>query len=208
MRVRDDELDAAQTAPRQLAQKVEPEGLGLRRADRQAQYLAPAIVVNTNCDDHRDRDDTTVAARLQVGRVQPDIGPFALKGPVEEGRDLAVDLGTQTADLALGDAGHAHGLNQFVDRAGRDALDIGFLDHRRQRLFGHPARLEKPGEVAPLAQLWDAQFDRPGTGLPIAVAIPVAPGDPIGAAFAECRPGQALDLQLHQAMRGKADHLA
>ncbi len=65
MGVRDDELDAAQAAPRQLAQKVGPEGLGLRRADRQAQYLAPAVAVDADRDDHRDRDDATVAARLQ-----------------------------------------------------------------------------------------------------------------------------------------------
>src|SRR5882672_4434153 len=57
---------------------------------RQAQHLAPAVAIDADRDDHRDRDDTTVAARLHIGRVQPDIGPFALEGPVEEGRDLAV----------------------------------------------------------------------------------------------------------------------
>jgi len=36
MSVRDDELDAAQTPPGELAQEVSPEGLGLRGADRQA----------------------------------------------------------------------------------------------------------------------------------------------------------------------------
>src|SRR6266481_5899091 len=70
------------------------------------------------------------------------------------------------------------------------------------------ARLEEAREVAALAQLRDAQLHRPGAGFPIAVAIPVAVGDPIGGAFAVRRAGQALDLQLHQAMRGKADHLA
>ena len=78
MGIRDDELDAAQTAPRELAQEVSPEGLGLRRADRQAQHLAPAIVIDPDRDDHRDRDDATIAARLHIGRVQPDIRPLAL----------------------------------------------------------------------------------------------------------------------------------
>src|SRR5207253_4204066 len=108
MGIRDDELDAAQTAPGELAQEVGPEGLGFRRADRQAQHLAPAIAIDADRDDHRDRDDVAVAARLHIGRIQPDIGPFAFKRTVEKGRDLAVDLGTQPADLALGDAGHAH----------------------------------------------------------------------------------------------------
>src|ERR1700719_4524476 len=47
-----------------------------------------AVAIDPDRDDHRDRDDTTVAARLHIGRVQPDIGPLALQGPVEEGCDL------------------------------------------------------------------------------------------------------------------------
>src|SRR5438874_10401190 len=87
-------------------------------------------------DDHRDRDDVAVAARLHIGRIQPDIGPLAFERTVEEGRDLAVDLAAQPRYLALGDAGHAHRTDQLVDRAGRHALDIGLLDHRGQRLLG------------------------------------------------------------------------
>src|SRR5260370_357852 len=70
-------------------------GLGLRGDDRQAQHLAPAGAVDADCDDHRDRDDVAVAARLHIGRIQPDIGPFTLQGPIEEGCDLAVDLAAQ-----------------------------------------------------------------------------------------------------------------
>src|SRR5882672_1531600 len=84
MGIRDDELDAAQTAPGKFAQKVGPEGLGLRRADRQAQHLAPAIAIDADRDDHRDRDDVAVAARLHIGRIQPDIGPLALERTVEK----------------------------------------------------------------------------------------------------------------------------
>ena len=79
---------------------------------------------------------------------------------------LLVDLLAQPADLALGDAAHAHRLDQIVDRAGRDALDVGLLDHRGQRLLGHAPRLQEAGEVAALAQLGDAQLDRPGARLP------------------------------------------
>src|ERR1700694_280714 len=98
----------------------------------------------------------SVAARLHIGRVQPDIGPFAFERTVEKGRDLAVDLAAQPADLALGDAGHAHRLDQLVDRARGDALDVGFLDHRGERLLRHPAWLQEAWEVAALAQFWDA----------------------------------------------------
>ena len=64
MGIRDDELDAAQTPPGEFAQEVGPEGLGFRRADGQAQHLAPAVAVDADRDDHRDRDDVAVAARF------------------------------------------------------------------------------------------------------------------------------------------------
>src|SRR4029077_14733416 len=87
------------------------------------------------------------ATHLHIRRVEPDIGPVAFERPGEEGFDLVVDLRAQPADLALRHARCAHRLDEIVDRAGRDALDIGFLDHRRQRLLGHPPRLEKAREV-------------------------------------------------------------
>ena len=70
-------------------------------------------------------------------------------------------------------------------------MDVGFLDHRGQRLLGHPARLEEAREVGALAQLGDAQLDRAGPRLPVAVAIAVALGEPLGRALAMRRAGLA-----------------
>jgi hypothetical protein len=128
--------------------------------------------------------DAAVAARLYIGRIEPDVGPIAFVRGVEKGGDLVVDLAAQPADLALRHAGHAHGLDQLVDRAGRDALHVGFLDDRSQRLLGQPSRLQEDREVAALAQLGDAQFDRAGAGFPDPVAVAVTLGDPLGAALA------------------------
>ena len=64
--------------------------------------------------------------------------------------------------------------DQVVDRAGRDALDVGLLDHRRQRLLGHPPGLQEGREVAALPQLRDRSSTRPGAGLPVAVSVAVA----------------------------------
>jgi hypothetical protein len=50
MAVGDDELDAAQTAPGQLAQERRLEGLGLGEADIHAQDLAPSIAVDAGGD--------------------------------------------------------------------------------------------------------------------------------------------------------------
>lgn len=52
----------------------------------------------------------------------------------------------KSADLALGHAARAHGLDQIVDRASRDTVDIGLLDHRYEGLLGRAARLRKLGK--------------------------------------------------------------
>ena len=90
-----------------------------------------------------------IAAHLHIGRVEPDIGPVALERSIEEGFYAGVDLLAQARDLALRDACCAHRPDEIVDRAGRDAVDIGFLGHRRQRPLGHPARLEEARKDEP-----------------------------------------------------------
>lgn len=54
----------------------------------------------------------------------------------------------------------------------------------------------------------DAQLDRAGPGLPVAIAVAVALDQPLGRALTVPRPGQALHLQLHQPFSSKANHLA
>jgi hypothetical protein len=122
-------------------------------------------------------------------------------------RNPLVDLLAQPRHLAPGDPAHAHGLDQLVDRAGRDALDVGFLDHRRQRLLRHPPRLQEPWKVTAAAQLRDAQLDGPSPRLPVPLAVAVALRQPLGALLAIAGAGQPAHLQLHQPLGGEADHL-
>src|SRR6202008_294444 len=69
--VGDDELHAAQAAAREAAQELGPEGLGLRRADRHAEHLAPAVAVDAHGNGDGDRDDAAGLAHLEVGGVDP-----------------------------------------------------------------------------------------------------------------------------------------
>ena len=61
---------------------------------------------------------------FHIGRIDPQIGPVALDRAVQKRPDPLIDLGAPLRDLALADAAHAHGLDQLVDRAGRDTLDV------------------------------------------------------------------------------------
>src|SRR3546814_4949290 len=87
-----------------------------------AQDLAPAVAVDRHGDGHGDRDDAAVLADLEVGGVDPEVGPVALQGALQEGDHPLVDLLAETGNLAFGNAGHAQRLDQLVDVAGRDAL--------------------------------------------------------------------------------------
>src|SRR3546814_1560756 len=104
-------------------------------------------------------------------------------------------LAAQPRHLALADAIQAHGAHQIVDRAGGDALDVGFLDDRGQRLLGQAPGLQEGREVAPLAQLGNPQLDRAGTGLPVPVAVAVALVAPLGAALAMRSEEHTSELQ-------------
>jgi hypothetical protein len=173
-----------------------------------AQHLESAVGVDGHGDGHRHGDDAPLLAHLHVGGVDPQIRPVALDRALEEGLHPLVDVLAEPAHLALGDAGHAERLDQIVDGPGRDALDVGFLDHGGERLLRHAPGFQETGEVAPLAQLRDAQLDRAGAGFPIPLTVAVALHQPLGRTLAVAGAGQALHLQLHQPLRGKADHLA
>ena len=90
--VGDDQLDAAQTPPSQLAQKLHPERLGLRGTDVHAQHFAPPIRIDADRDDDGHRNDTVIAAHFDVSRIEPDVRPVAFERAIEEGIDPRVDL--------------------------------------------------------------------------------------------------------------------
>ena len=101
VRVGDDQLDPAQSAAGQLAQELRPDRFGLGCADLQAQNLAPPVGVDPDGDDDGDRHDPPAAPDLEVGGVDPEVGPVAFERAVEEGLHLAVDLLAEPRHLAL-----------------------------------------------------------------------------------------------------------
>lgn len=76
MRIGDDELDATQTPPGQLPKKLGLDRLGFGCTDLHAEYLASTVGVDADGDGDGDRDYASAAACLQIGGVDPQIGPF------------------------------------------------------------------------------------------------------------------------------------
>lgn len=125
VRIRNDELHAAQAAPCQAAQEVGPERLGLQCADRQSQHFAPPVAVHPQRDGDANRDDASGQAHPQARGIDRDVRLVALDGLVEKHLHADVDLLAQPAHLALRVAAHPHGFDQIIHRAGRDPLDVG-----------------------------------------------------------------------------------
>jgi hypothetical protein len=174
------------------------EGLGLGGADVQADDLAPPLGIAGDGDYGGNRDDAPALALAEIGGVEPEIGPFAGERSVEEGADPLVDVLAELGDGGLRDAGQAHGLDQVVHPAGRDAADPGFLDDRHQGLLGGLAGLQEGREVGALAQLRDAQLQGAEPGVEGAVAEAVAVVQALAGALVPAGADQALHIGLHE----------
>src|SRR3954469_1679043 len=117
---------------------------------------------------------------LEVGGIQPEVGPLTRERPAQEGSDTLIDLLAELRHGGLRDARQAHGLHEIVDAPGRDAGDPRLLDHRHQRLLGRLPRLQEAREVAAGPQLGDLEIERAQARIERALAVAI----PVGAALA------------------------
>jgi hypothetical protein len=97
--VGNDQLHALEAAAYQSAQELDPEGGGFRLAQAEPEDLAAAILVDAGSDYCRDRHDAAILADLDVGRIEPEVGPLAVQRTLEEGQHAGVDVLAQRRDL-------------------------------------------------------------------------------------------------------------
>ncbi len=193
----DDQLHAGQAAPDEVLEEARPERLGFGRTDVQADDLALALGVDGHSDYRGDTDDPPALAHLEIGSIEPEVGPVAGERPLEEGVDPLVDVLAQLGYRGLGDASHAHRLHQFIDAPGADAGDPCFLDHRDQRLLDGLPWLQKAGKVGAGPQFGDLEIERAEPGVETAVAVAIAPGRAIAGTLVPAGADQAIDVGLH-----------
>jgi hypothetical protein len=206
--VGDGQLDADQPALDEAAQEVGPEGLGLGLADIDREDLAAAALMDAVGDHQRLVDHPAAVADLLELRIKEQVRVAALQRTRPERLDVLVELLADAADLGLADP-QPEALDELVDAAGRDAADIGLLDHAQQRLLGALARLEDAREIAAPADLGDLQLDLPRARVPAPGPIAVAMRRAIiGPALAAIGADQLGDLELHQLCGDGLDRLA
>jgi len=86
-------------------------------------------------------------AHLDVLGVEPQIRIAAFQRALAEDRDMLIQCLAERAHAVLGHAGDAKLLDQAIDLARGDPVDIGLEHDGHDRLLASPARLEEGREV-------------------------------------------------------------
>jgi hypothetical protein len=207
--VADGELDAVQAAGAQPAQKLGPERLGLDLAEVDADDLAPTALVDRVGDHQRLGDHAAVIAHLELLGVEPQVRVGALKRPGAERLDLLVQRPAQGRHAVLGHALDAQLLDEPVDLARRDAVDVGLHHDRDDRLLGTPARLQERREVRRArTRPGNQQLDLADPRLPRPRAVAVAMRRARLADLAVRGPDLIGDFRVHQLAHDQRDRVA
>ena len=199
MIVGDDELHAVQAAGAQRAQKLQPERFGLDLAEVQADDLAHAVCADGVGDHQRLGHHTRAVADLDVLSVEPQVRVSTLKRARPELLDMLVEVAAQAADAVFVHPRDPQLLDEAVDLAGADAVDVGLHHDRDDRLLAAAPGLQKARKVRrarPGAR--DCQLDLADPRLPQPWAIAVEVRHALGRTLAALNAGQLRDLGLHQ----------
>lgn len=180
--VGDDEADAAEAALNEVSEESEPSSAVFEGDDVDAEYLSVSVLRDGGGDDGGDVDDMPVLAGLMDESIEPDVGiGRGVEGSVAESLDGFVQVLGEFGDLGFGEAIESEGLNEVVDVAGGDALDIGFTDDGDEGFLAASPGLEEPvGEVGAGTKLGDGEIDGADASIPSALAIAVAVVGPLG----------------------------
>lgn len=197
VRVAHHQLHASQPTFDEASQECEPEVSVLATACVDAHQLAVAVVVEGVGDHHGVRGDASTLPDLQVGGVQPQIEVAPRERTLTESLDLFVEPGTDSADFALREILHAHGLDEVLDLAGTDAVHVGLLDDTHERLLRPAPGLEEAREVGALPQLRDRQLERAHPRVPASASGAVALVTALIRALVFARANDVVDPHAH-----------
>jgi len=92
-------------------------------------------------------------------------------------------------------------VDQIVDSAPGNTVDVGFLYHCRPCLFRRPARLQKRADLTALARLRNVPADRARAGIPLPRPIAVTLVLAVRAAPAMLGIANGRHLDIHQPRR-------
>lgn len=178
-----DELGAGGTAVAQRLQEAEPRVVGLRVHHRHAEHPPPSGLVAADGRHHGGRCHAPLAAALDVGRVEPDVGYRArIERPLREVGYLGVEARGDRAHAVPAEPPDAHLLGYPLHLPGAGAGGVHLGDGRHERAVDALVALEDVlGEEASRPELGDSQVERAHARLEAAVPVAVPAVGPIAA---------------------------
>jgi hypothetical protein len=185
-----------------------PKRLGLAWPDRNAKNFPDAISVYRYGNYYSDRNDPAGLTHFDVCRIDPQIRPVPFDRARQKCVDALVDLRTQSRDLALRYSAHPHRLDESIDGARRDALDVRLLHHRDEGLLRRTTRFQEAREVTAPAKLRDLQIDGACPRLPKSLAIAVATICSVGRASSVLGAAALFDFEFHEPLDDVPQELA
>ena len=184
MGVGDGELDPGDAAAADPAQEREPGVVRFSVHHADSEDSPPAAGVAADRGHDRRRGDAPLAAALDVGGVEPDVGHGrAVQRPAAELVDIRIQARRDGADLVLAEPGDAHLLGYALHLPGARAGGVHLGDGRHERAVDPLVALDHVlREEAAGAELGDAEREGPHARRQRSLAVSVAA---VGAAAAE-----------------------
>ncbi len=164
-----------------------------------------ALPRREHADRHERRHghDPAGVADLRVRRVGEQVRAGGVRERARAERlDLVVERGADPARLAPRERRDPERLDEVLDPAGGDPLDVRLGHDREERPLGAPARLQQAREARAVAHPRHRQADRADPRVPAPLPVPVAVGQPrVRVALAARHPRELRDLRLASGSR-------
>ena len=166
VRIRDSELHPVQPTGLQRPQERRPEPLVLTVTNIESEDFPAPVGGDAESNHDRLGHHPVPDPGLAIGRIQEHIRVFqGREVPVAERTDFMVEILTDPGYLGLRNPGiRAEGLDQVIDLAGGNTVQVGLHHHRVQGLVHPAAALQQGREKRAGTQLGDLQVQIPRSG--------------------------------------------
>ena len=208
MVITDDEADAAHAAVDQAVEEGAPVDFGFRGIAGDAEHAPSPVRPDADGGEQGGIADHAALAQLLVAGVEQEIVDLAQRSAAPGSEFLVQECGG-AADLGRRQALQAELGHHLGDIAGGDALHVHLGDRQHHRARGSPPTLQRL-RIEGLVNsggLGDVDGHRPGRGVERLALVAVGVAAPIGVAFVQPGPEEALPLQAHGEIEQRREHL-
>src|SRR5512142_1834172 len=208
MVVADDEADATHAAVDQAVEEGSPVDFGFRGIAGDAEHAPSPVRPDANSGEQGGIADHAAVAQLLVAGVEEEIVDLAQR-PAAPGSEFLVQQSGSSADLGRRQALQAELGHHLGGIAGGDALHVHLGDRQHHRSRGSAPTFQRLRieRLVNSGGLGDVDGHRSCRGIDCLALVAVGMAAPIGVAFVQPGPEEALPLQAHSEIEQRREHL-